>query len=80
MNMWKTTVLGSAMAILSGTTAMAGCGIEGGSVRILSNDFPALHAVAAGAEACAGDGVEVSKNQTADHKDPAFSISLSFFI
>lgn len=69
MNMWKTTVLGSAMAILSGTTAMAGCGIEGGSVRILSNDFPALHAVAAGAEACAGDGVEVSKNQTADHKD-----------
>ena len=69
MNMWKTTVLGSAMAILSGTTAMAGCGIEGGSVRILSNDFPALHAVAAGAEACAGDGVEVSKNQTADHRD-----------
>lgn len=69
MNMWKTTVLGSAMAILSGTTAMAGCGIESGSVRILSNDFPALHAVAAGAEACAGDGVEVTKNQTADHKD-----------
>lgn len=69
MNMWKTTVLGSAMAILSGTTAMAGCGIESGSVRILSNDFPALHAVAAGAEACAGDGVEVTKNQTTDHRD-----------
>ena len=69
MNMWKTTVLGSAMAILSGTTAMAGCGIESGSVRLLSNDFPALHAVAAGAEACAGDGVEVTKNQTADHRD-----------
>ncbi len=56
------------MALLS-TSAYAGCGLSGGSVRILSNDFPALQAVAAGAEACAGGGVEVSKNQTTEHRD-----------
>ena len=48
--------------------AFAGCGIESGSIRILSNDFPALHAVVDMAETCAGDGVEFSKNHTADHE------------
>lgn len=47
--------------------AVAGCGISGGSVRLLSNDFPALHVIADGAEACAGDGVSFEKNQTVDH-------------
>ena len=57
-----------ATALLAGTSAgYAGCGIEGGSVRILSNDFPALHAVVAGAEECAGGGVTVTKNHTAEH-------------
>ena len=50
-------------------TAYAGCSINGGSVRILSNDFPALHKVADGASACAGDGVNVTKNQTDAHRD-----------
>ncbi|MBX2824400.1 MAG: extracellular solute-binding protein [Gammaproteobacteria bacterium] len=47
----------------------AGCGIEKGAVSIIANDFPALHAVAGAAEACAGNGVTVTKNHTAEHKD-----------
>lgn len=65
----KKIALAGVMSALMTSTAYAGCGISNGSVRILSNDFPALHAVAEGAEACAGDGVEVTKNQTTEHKD-----------
>ncbi|HVG49736.1 MAG TPA: extracellular solute-binding protein, partial [Rubellimicrobium sp.] len=38
-----------------------------GSVRILSNDFPALHAVIDTAKGCASDTVEVTSNATAEH-------------
>jgi ABC-type glycerol-3-phosphate transport system substrate-binding protein len=65
----KMTALATAMVVLSGTTAMAGCGITAGNVSILSNDFPALNAVAAGAMECAGDGVTVTANQTTEHRD-----------
>ena len=59
-----------AAALLASTAlAHAECGIEGGSVRILSNDFEALHVVAAGAEECASPTVTVTKNQTTEHKD-----------
>ena len=54
-----------------GTAALAQdnpCGIEAGSVRILSNDFEALHILADRAKECAGDGVEVTANATAEHK------------
>ncbi|WP_299648814.1 extracellular solute-binding protein [uncultured Jannaschia sp.] len=65
-------------ALLSMTgLAAAECGIESGSVRILSNDFAALHAVADAAQTCASDTVEVTKNQTEEHKNiqvPALSI------
>jgi ABC-type glycerol-3-phosphate transport system substrate-binding protein len=54
-------LLGSAAAV------RADCGIEAGSVRILSNDFPALHVVASEAEACASPTVKVTKNHTAEH-------------
>ena len=55
----------------AGTTglAIADCGIEQGSVRILSNDFEALNAVADAAASCASDTVEVTKNATEEHKD-----------
>ena len=69
------TVAAGALAASAGT-ALAGCGIESGSVRILSNDFAALHAIADWAEKCAGDGVEVTRNQTEEHKNiqvPALS-------
>ena len=49
--------------------AHADCAIEGaGSVRILSNDFEALHRVNERAQQCQGDGVEVTLNQTIEHK------------
>ena len=59
---------GVALVALTAGAAAAGCGIEKGSVRILSNDFPALHAVVAEAEKCATDAVKITKNQTKDHE------------
>ena len=67
-SMFKSLLLMGAMSFVS-TAAMAACGIDKGSVRILSNDFAALHIVAAGAEECASDTVKVTKNQTTEHKN-----------
>lgn len=58
--------------------AWADCGIEKGSVRILSNDFEALRLVATEAEKCASPTVKVTKNQTTEHKNlqvPALKIN-----
>jgi len=49
--------------------AYAACDITGGRVNIIGNEFPAIQTVGAGAEACAGDGVEVKTNLTKEHKD-----------
>jgi ABC-type glycerol-3-phosphate transport system substrate-binding protein len=65
----KLALISSALCAVSASAAFADCGIESGSVRILSNDFPALHAVNDGAAACASGAVEVTINQTADHND-----------
>jgi multiple sugar transport system substrate-binding protein len=60
----------AAGALLTTTAlAHAECGIPKGSVRILSNDFEALHVVARTAEECAGPTVTVTKNQTTEHKN-----------
>jgi ABC-type glycerol-3-phosphate transport system substrate-binding protein len=53
----------------SAAFAYADCGIPAGSVRILSNDFEALHVVARTAEECASPTVKVTKNQTTEHKN-----------
>ncbi|WP_245396716.1 ABC transporter substrate-binding protein [Jiella sonneratiae] len=78
------TIYGFAMAAsalaLSTGSAFAGCGIDKGSVRILSNDFPALQEVVAAASKCAGDGVTVTKNLTTEHEQlmvPALSANPS---
>ncbi len=71
------------LAVLAGTAAATGavradCGIEQGSVRILSNDFEALHVVADRAQECATDTVEVTKDQTTEHKTlqvPALTVN-----
>ena len=47
----------------------AACGITSGSIRILSNDFPAIHAVLSAAEKCAGGGVTFTKNTTKEHRN-----------
>ncbi len=49
--------------------AYAACDITGGRVNIIGNEFPAIQTVGAGAEACAGDGVEITTNLTKEHKD-----------
>lgn len=59
-----------ALTLAAGASFAQGCSIEGaGSVRILSNDFTALHLIAERAEACASDAVEVTKNQTSEHRN-----------
>jgi ABC-type glycerol-3-phosphate transport system substrate-binding protein len=68
MTIWTKTALITGFAILQGTTAIAGCGLTEGRVSIVGNEFPAIQTVAAGAAACAGDGVEVKSNLTADHQ------------
>jgi len=60
--------LGSALAIMAGTTAIAGCGIGAGNVSIIANDFPAIHTIATAAKACAGDGLTIKANMTKDHQ------------
>lgn len=68
---FKNTLLaGSLLLAFAGTAqAEAGCGIEKGTVSILGNDFPALHAVVDGAEKCAGGDVAFSKNHNKDYKE-----------
>lgn len=68
MKMWKTAAALTAIAALHGTSALAGCGLTEGRVSIVGNEFPAIQTVAKGAEACAGDGVTVKANLTADHQ------------
>lgn len=64
----RATIAAGALLATAGG-AFADCGIESGSVRILANDFAALHAVANWAEKCASDTVEVTKNHTEEHKN-----------
>ncbi|MCC5984828.1 MAG: extracellular solute-binding protein [Rhodobacteraceae bacterium] len=66
---WKLMACASVLAMGLGSAASADCGIAAGNVSILGNDFPALQAVIAGAQACATDSVRVSANLTADHRD-----------
>ena len=67
--LFKKLALAGAVTVLSGTTALAGCGLSAGNVNILGNDFAAIQAVVAGARECAGDGVNVSANLTTEHRD-----------
>ena len=64
----KISVAASAL-FASAAFAQADCGIPAGSVRILSNDFEALHVVARTAEECASPTVKVTKNQTTEHNN-----------
>ena len=61
--------LSASFILILGHTTYAGCGISGGSVRILANDFPAIHAVLSAAEKCAGGGVTFTKNTTKEHRN-----------
>ena len=62
MNKIARLTLTTAALAFSAGSAFAGCGITGGNVSVLANDFPALHAVVSKAEECAGDGVTFAKN------------------
>ncbi len=58
----------TAALVLTGGAALAGCGLDGGRVSIVGNEFPAIQTVGANAIACGGEGVEAKSNLTADHQ------------
>ncbi|WP_425038163.1 extracellular solute-binding protein [Primorskyibacter sp. S187A] len=65
----RTTVAAVALVASAGASfAMGNCGITEGRVSIVGNEFPAIQTVGANAQACAGEGVEVTTNLTADHQ------------
>jgi ABC-type glycerol-3-phosphate transport system substrate-binding protein len=66
---FRKIAVATAFATLLGSTAYAGCGLSGGNVNILGNEFGAIQAVVAGAKECAGDGVTVEANLTKEHRD-----------
>jgi ABC-type glycerol-3-phosphate transport system substrate-binding protein len=69
MTQIRTIAAATAVLVSAAAAAQAECAIEGeGSVRILSNDFEALHRIGEGAMECASDDVEVTLNQTVEHK------------
>ena len=61
--------LTTSILALSGSAALADCGIESGDIRILGNEFGAIQAVVGRAEACATDSVTVESNLTTEHRD-----------
>ncbi len=68
MNNILRSVIAGALMVAGTATSFAACGISEGRVSIVGNEFPAIQTVANGALACAGDGVEVKSNLTADHQ------------
>lgn len=69
LKLLATSALAAGSLALALGAAQAECGIEKGSVRILSNDFEALRLVASEAEKCASPTVAVTMNQTTEHKN-----------
>ncbi len=68
MNAILRSAVVSALMIAGSTTVYANCGISSGRVSIVGNEFPAIQTVAKGAMDCAGEGIEVKSNLTADHQ------------
>lgn len=58
------------MGAMLGTSALAVCGPEGQSIRILASDFPAIHAVAGTAESnCGSAAAEFKRNHTTEARE-----------
>ena len=68
MRLTMCVIAGVTLGLSGQAFAQAGCGVEAGSVRILSNDFPALAAVEAAAAECASDALTITANATTEHK------------
>lgn len=68
MGISKKIAMSVTMLALSSSAVFAGCGIEKGRVNVVGNEFPAILSVAAAAAECAGNGIEVKSNLTADHQ------------
>jgi len=73
--MKRRSLLLAGAAALMATPAFAmehtadGCGIEGGRISIIGNEFPAIQTVGAAAVACGeAAGIEARSNLTADHQ------------
>ncbi|MEM6371253.1 MAG: hypothetical protein AAF727_00510 [Pseudomonadota bacterium] len=62
-------IVAAAAASIALPAAAQECALDNTSIRIMSNDSPALHAVNERAAECVGDGTEFVLNQTSEHKN-----------
>lgn len=69
MKVLNKLMIASAAVAFSATTAFGACSVDKGSVRILANDFPALHAVVDAAESCITGNASFSKNHSTKHNE-----------
>ncbi|MGY9060081.1 MAG: ABC transporter substrate-binding protein [Candidatus Puniceispirillales bacterium] len=69
MKTLSTITITTIFLLIIAQTTYAACGISNGSIRILANDFPAIHAILSAAEKCAGGGVTFTKNTTKEHRN-----------
>lgn len=68
MRLMTKALLAGAGILALPSLAHADCSIEKGSIRILANDFPALHAVTEKANECASGTVTLKINHTKDNE------------
>ena len=69
MRLMVCTIAAATLAFSGQVFAQSTCDVDAGSVRILSNDFPALAAVEAAAAECASSALTVTSNATSEHKN-----------
>jgi multiple sugar transport system substrate-binding protein len=65
----KASIVGIAFLTSATISYAADCGIGKSHIRILSNDFPALHSLVDMAKECANSKVKVTVNHTSEHKN-----------
>ena len=66
--MWSGLALLAISGVAMSSAAFADCGIAKGSIRILANDFPALHAITDKAAECTNAAVTLKANHNKDHE------------
>ena len=71
MSMFRKSVFSTAAAIglMAGSAALADCSVTSGNIRVLGNDFGAIHAVTDRAAECVSGSATFDKNLTTEHRD-----------
>ena len=68
MTLMKNALATAVMVLVGASAAHAACGFTAGRVSVVGNEFTAIQSMVAKATECAGSGVTVKANLTADHQ------------